>query len=106
MDAEKRREVQEKAEAAQAKAQEAKTLLDHPLLQEALAVYDSTIVMLWKKTPPEATEERERLHQRWAAGQVFHAYLTRTIGAGKVAAETAARILADDSAGDGKRSSD
>lgn len=106
MNAEERREVQEKAEAAQAKAQEARTLLDHPLLQEAFSVYESTITALWKKSPPEATAERELLYQRWMAGQVFRTYLTRTIGAGKVAAETAARILADDSAGGDARNSD
>ena len=101
MNAEERREVQEKAERAQEKAQEAKSLLNHPLLQEAFSVYDNTVVMLWKKTPPDAKDERERLYQRWVAGQVFRTYLTRTIEAGKVAAETAARILADDSAGGG-----
>jgi len=101
MNAEERREVEEKAEAAQAKAEDAKSLLDHPLIQEAFAVYEGTITTLWKKTPPDATAERELLYQRWMAGQVFRTYLTRTIGAGKVAAETAARILADDSAGGG-----
>jgi len=72
-------------------------------LQEALEQYDVTIVRLWKTSPPEDTAEREQLYQRHRAGEVFRTYLTRTIGAGKVAAETAARILADDSSDSGSR---
>jgi len=85
-------EIHRKAEVAQAKAGKAQTLLDNPLLKEALDSHEASIFRIWAASRPEDTETREALYHQYHAGIVFRAYLQRTVENGKLEAMTAAKV--------------
>lgn len=53
------------------KAQAAKHALSSPVFNEAFSMMNQGIVEQIIQTPPEATEERERLYSMYKAGQLF-----------------------------------
>jgi hypothetical protein len=78
-----------------AKAGRARTILENPLLREALAAHEAGCVKAWMNSPPEDPAFRELLYRQLHAGRVFEAYLQRTIESGKVADVMASRVLPD-----------
>jgi len=53
------------------KAAAAKHALSSPVFNEAFSMMNQGIVEQIIQTPPEATEERERLYSMYKAGQLF-----------------------------------
>lgn len=75
---------------AQARAAEAKTLLGHPLIKEALDYFEDVCKDLFASSAPDQPEVRELVYQQLHAARMVRAYLTRVINEGKVAAHQAA----------------
>lgn len=64
---------------------QARELLEHPLLAEALDTYEREITETWKTSPLRDAEGREKLHQMLTAATRFRAFLTQTIQTGQMA---------------------
>jgi hypothetical protein len=89
---------------AQARAAEAKTLLDHPLIKEALDYFEDVCKDLFANSAPDEPQVRELVYQQLHAARMVRSYLTRVINKGKVAAhQTAAAEAANGGTGKSER---
>lgn len=79
-----------------ARAVRAQAILSDPMVQEALGTLKSAVRDLFFDTPPEAMEQRERLHLLDRARQHFESVFTAHILGGEVAR---ASLLDDAQAG-------
>ena len=79
-----------------ARAEEARALIDNPMLTEALDTFDKGLYSLFLASPPGETGalERENLHQLQRAGRVLRTYLKRVIDNGEIAKDALLKTLA------------
>ena len=79
-----------------ARAEEARALIDNPMLTEALDTFDKGLYSLFLASPPgeTGTLERENLHQLQRAGRVLRTYLKRVIDNGEIAKDALLKTLA------------
>lgn len=81
-------------EAAQVRGNQAKGLLENPMILEALDYWEDVCKDTFAKSAPDQQEARELAYQQLQAGRVLRNYLTRVVNAGKVAAHQAAAAQA------------
>ena len=67
------------------RAQQAREILDHPLVAEALTAMRRTIVELWEKSPIGEREQREMLYFQQCAIADFEAVFKGMIQDGQMA---------------------
>ena len=67
------------------RGEQAKRLLDDPLLQEAFAAVDQALRDAWSSTADDATDERERLWLMLKLLGRVRAHLSRVLETGKLA---------------------
>jgi hypothetical protein len=67
------------------RGEQAKRLLDDPLLQEAFATVDSAVRDAWSATANDATDERERLWLMLKLLERVRTHLSQVLEAGKLA---------------------
>lgn len=78
------------------RAEEAQSLMDNPILTEALDTFDKGLYHLFLQSPPgsDGTLERENLHQMQRAGRVLRTYLKRVIDNGEIAKDALLKTMA------------
>lgn len=69
---------------------EARGLLEHGLIREALSGLYETVHRSWENTQPEESERREELWRNLQAARAFEQYLTRVATTGIQAQKAAA----------------
>jgi hypothetical protein len=67
------------------RGEQAKRLLDDPLLQEAFATIDSSLRDAWSATTADATDERERLWLMLKLLERVRTHLSQVLETGKLA---------------------
>lgn len=68
------------------RAEQAKRILDDPLVKDALQAIEDGIVEAWKDVPLRDTEGREHLHRLLTAKRKFEAVFAAHIQNGQIAA--------------------
>jgi len=84
----RQREIVEDAEWDIARAKEAQSLLENPILIRALETIESTWNEAWRNTAPIDREKREAAYQMLYMLQEFRTELRNVIEHGKIAAKT------------------
>lgn len=99
MDAKAKTEIQlaeDRVSRDGSRAEEARSLMDNPILTEALDTFDKGLYHLFLQSPPGAdgASERENLHQMQRAGRVLRTYLKRVIDNGEIAKDALLKTMA------------
>lgn len=66
------------------RAAQARELLEHPLLVEALEAFEKEVIAEWKKSPARDQEGREKLFLMLKAQEKFKQCLTSMVTTGKL----------------------
>ncbi len=66
------------------RAAQARELLEHPLLVEALEAFEKEVIAEWKKSPARDQEGRERLFLMLKASDKFRSCLESMVTTGKL----------------------